>query len=149
MRNILEYLIKHSEKISFAESMTGGALAAKFIENKNASLALSESFVLYSNEAKIRYLNISPELIKQKGVVSSDVAHDMAKNLYQVTKADLCVATTGYAEGMNPNKCYIGIYYKGHIYIDKVEFLKDKTRKENIDTTVSYIFDLISKTLKI
>src|SRR5690606_40532721 len=90
-----------------------------------------------SNEAKIRYLNISPELIKQKGVVSSDVAHDMAKNLHLVTNADLCVATTGYAEGMNPNKCYIGIYYKGHIYIDKVEFLKDKTRKENIDTTVS------------
>ncbi|MBN3490861.1 nicotinamide-nucleotide amidohydrolase family protein [Acholeplasma equirhinis] len=149
MRAILEYLLKRKETISFAESMTGGALAASFIKNSNASLSLKESFVVYSNEAKQKYLNIDPKLIEMYDVVSSEVCEAMVRNLHLLTNRTLCIATTGYAERKNPNLCYFGMYYQGEVYIQKLVFEDQKSREENIDTTVSYIVEFIKKTLKI
>ena len=51
---LVNLLIEKCYTISFAESCTGGLCAATIIDVANASKVINESFVTYSNEAKIK-----------------------------------------------------------------------------------------------
>lgn len=92
--HILQQLNFH---ISFAESCTGGLLASKIISVPGASAVINESLVTYSNEAKIRYLGVDAKTIDKFGVVSEEVVSEMAKGLFQLSKAEVCLAISGIA----------------------------------------------------
>ena len=62
-----------------------------------ASDALVESWVTYSNEAKVRRLGVAAELIEEKGAVSSEVARAMAEGARSESGADVTLAVTGIA----------------------------------------------------
>ena len=55
------------------------------------------------------------ETIKSCGVVSKEVAVQMAEGLQRVTGSDICVSVTGYAgpDGDDVGLYYIGLCYKG------------------------------------
>lgn len=92
-----KYLKDNGMTISFAESVTGGMLATTLINVNGSSNVIKESFVTYSNEAKIKYLNVKEETIEKYNVVSKEVSLEMAKGLFDLTKSDVCVSTTGLA----------------------------------------------------
>ena len=83
--------------ISAAESVSGGLLAARITSVPGASDVFSEGFVTYSTEAKIKHLSVKPSIIERHGIVSVDVARAMVEGLFKATKAEVCVALTGYA----------------------------------------------------
>lgn len=91
--------------VSFAESLTGGRIAAALIENSGASAVIDESYVTYAPESKIRLLGVKKETIAQKGVVSRECAAEMAAGVRGVSGADWGVSATGLAgpEGGTPS----------------------------------------------
>ena len=94
---VYEELKRLNYHISFSESCTGGMLASMMINCSGASNVLDESFVTYSNESKIKLLKVKKETILDNDVVSKEVVMEMAKGLFDLTQANVCVATSGYA----------------------------------------------------
>ncbi len=84
-------------KLAVAESCTGGLVTAAIVAVPGASDALVESWVTYSNEAKVRRLGVPAELIEKRGAVSSEVARAMAEGARSESGADVTLAVTGIA----------------------------------------------------
>ena len=80
--------------ISTVESCTGGLLSSKLTDISGSSAYIKLNLVTYANEAKEKMLGVN---ITSDGVVSEDCAYQMAKGLYDLTGADICVSTTGIA----------------------------------------------------
>lgn len=113
---VVELLKNKHYKISFAESMTGGLLASTIINVKGASDVIEQSFIVYSNKAKQNTLKVPYSIIKEFGVVSEQTAEAMATNLHKITKSEVCVSVTGFAEpapGKVGCKVCVGYYIKG------------------------------------
>ena len=105
--------------ISFAESVTGGNLVGNFVKyNKGASNVLNQSFVTYSNEAKINILGVNEMTLRDKGAVSVETAYEMALGLLK-KGCDIAVATTGYAGEESNGESYIAIGDKNAIHVYK------------------------------
>ena len=84
-------------KLAIVESCTGGSLAKLVTDVPGASEWFDCGFITYSNESKIRSVNVPEELIAQHGAVSQKVALAMAKGGLDVTNADIVISTTGIA----------------------------------------------------
>ena len=93
----VELLIKAGYHISFAESCTAGLAAGKLVNVPDASKVLDVSFITYANEAKIKYLGVEEETIKAHGVVSEEVAREMALGVSREAGAEVGVGITGIA----------------------------------------------------
>ena len=132
-------------------SCTGGMLASKIINVPGSSSVINESFVTYANEAKEKRLGVSHDAIMKYGVVSEEVAKQMAEGVALVSGADIGVGITGIAgpDGGTDKKpvglVYIGLYYKGNTVVKKL------TRKGNRLTirqgTVMTALDMIRRTI--
>ena len=120
-----DILVSRNEYVATAESITGGLIASKIIDIPGASDILKESYVVYSDEAKHKILNVSHETIKTYDVVSKEVVSEMIDGLYDISKANLCLATSGYA---HTGVVYLGILYNGRKIIKKKEFKGDRNR---------------------
>lgn len=94
---LVNRLISLGWHISCAESCTGGLLAASIINAANASRVLDASFVTYAAEAKMRYAHVAKETIDAYGVVSEEVAKELASGAAKETKSEVGVGITGLA----------------------------------------------------
>ena len=65
-----QLLTKRQLTLCFAESCTGGSLSVEFTAVNGASRFFDCGFITYSNEAKIKLLNVPPLLINTYGAVS-------------------------------------------------------------------------------
>ncbi len=118
-------LIEDNISIATAESCTGGLIASKLISYPGISKVLKEGYVTYSNEAKMRTLNVKAETLEKFSEVSEEVVREMAEGACKATGADLGVATTGIAgpSGGTAEKpvglVYICVCYKGKFNVVK------------------------------
>ncbi len=94
---LVSELIKHNMTVSAAESCTGGLFSSGIVSVADASKVIGASFVTYSNEAKIGLVNVKADTIEKYGVVSENVALEMATGAKNATDADAGVGITGYA----------------------------------------------------
>ncbi|MEY4878295.1 MAG: hypothetical protein RIR72_710, partial [Actinomycetota bacterium] len=94
---VIDLLRERRESISCAESITGGALTAALVSISGASDVLLGSIVAYSKEMKINQLGLSAELITEKGLVSKEVALEMAKGAKQKLGSSWAISSTGSA----------------------------------------------------
>ena len=83
--------------ISFAESCTGGLLAASLVNVSGASEVFEASFVTYSNAQKCKVLGVKEESIEAYTEVSGIVAEQMAQGARAKAGAEYALSTTGYA----------------------------------------------------
>ena len=65
MVSLVKKLIKKKLKISFAESCTGGMLASSITSISGASKIFNIGLITYSNQAKIKFLKVNKNIIKQ------------------------------------------------------------------------------------
>lgn len=127
-RVVGDLLIKNNLKISTAESCTGGMIASRLVSISGISDAFLEGAVTYSNEAKVRTLNVKEETLKKYGAVSEETAREMAEGMAKRTGSDIAVVTTGIAgpgggtEEKPVGLVYIGLYYKGEVFVYKNVF---------------------------
>ena len=93
-------------RLAFAESCTGGLLAACFTAVPGSSDVIDRGFVTYTNEAKHEMLDVPEAMIAAHGAVSEPVARAMAEGALARSAADLAVSVTGIAGpgGATPHK---------------------------------------------
>ena len=94
---LVRLLAEQNQNVAIAESCTGGFLANEITNVPGASKVFVGGFVTYSNEEKIRALDVSPESIEKFGAVSEQVASEMAEGIRMRTGATYGMATTGIA----------------------------------------------------
>jgi nicotinamide-nucleotide amidase len=94
---IIHLLTQKGLTIACAESCTGGLLASRFIDQPGASVVFLEGVIAYSNDAKIRRLNVSPSTLQTYGAVSSQTAEEMAKGIVETSGSAIGLSTTGIA----------------------------------------------------
>ena len=141
MDSLIKKLNKKKLKISFAESCTGGLLANTITSISGASKVFNMGFITYSNQAKIKILKISKNIIVKYGAVSPECCKAMVVNLSKISKANINVSITGIAGPNGGTKkkpvglVYIGIKKGNKIIIIKNLF-KSKKRKSIQRSTV-------------
>lgn len=94
---VVDKLIEKGYHISFAESCTGGLCCGILVNVTNASKVLDMSFVTYANEAKIKLLGVKADTILTNGVVSEEVAYEMAEGVAKAAESEIGVGITGVA----------------------------------------------------
>ena len=141
MNSLIKKLNKKKLKISFAESCTGGLLANTITSISGASKVFNMGFITYSNQAKIKILKISKNIINKYGAVSPECCKAMVVNLSKISKANINVSITGIAGPNGGTKkkpvglVYIGIKKGSKIIIIKNLF-QSKKRKSIQKSTV-------------
>lgn len=116
----IKLLTEKKIKISAAESCTGGMFVKMITDIPGASEILNESYVTYSNDAKMRLLGVKKETLDTFGAVSEKTALEMAQGVKRVSGADIGVGITGIAgpDGGTEEKP-IGLVYFAVAYKDK------------------------------
>ena len=134
-KTLVELLLKNNMTISFAESCTGGMLASTLINVSGSSNVINESYVTYSEEAKMRILGVSKETLNKYTVYSSEVAEEMAEGLKKVTHANVCASVTGKAEDESGIcKCDYCIIVNDSKVLENVSFQGSRNQVRTIQT---------------
>ncbi|ACD51934.1 nicotinamide-nucleotide amidohydrolase family protein [Clostridium botulinum] len=133
-------LIDRGLTLSSAESCTGGLISSTLISYPGISEVFMEGAVTYSNEAKIRRLNVKKETLDKYGAVSEQVAIEMAEGIAKTSRTNIGIATTGIAGpgGGTAEKpvglVYIGICIKGKAYARRYIFNGNREDVRNLAT---------------
>jgi nicotinamide-nucleotide amidase len=90
-------LTERGETVSTAESCTGGLIARRLTELQGSSKFFMEGAVTYSNDAKVRTLNVRQETLDKFGAVSSETAEEMARGMRERATTDYAISVTGVA----------------------------------------------------
>ncbi len=106
VEHIAQALTRQKKTLCTAESCTGGLVAHTLTNLSGSSAFFTTGFIAYANEAKTRFLGVSPALIKKYGAVSAQVAKAMAQGARKATQSDFAVSLTGIAgpTGGTPEK---------------------------------------------
>jgi competence/damage-inducible protein CinA-like protein len=100
--------------VATAESCTGGLLAERITQVPGSSDYFSGSIVSYSNDAKIRLLEVPERLLDTFGAVSGEVAEAMARAVKDKFNTTIGVSITGIAgPGGGTDAVPVGTVYIG------------------------------------
>jgi nicotinamide-nucleotide amidase len=94
---ISKLLTERGETVATAESCTGGLIARRLTELAGSSKFFIEGAVTYSNDAKLRTLNVKQGTLDRFGAVSSETAEEMARGMRERADADYAISVTGIA----------------------------------------------------
>ena len=149
---IINKLKNKKFKISFAESCTGGLLSSSLVSVDGSSKVFSMGLVTYSNQAKIKILNVPNRIIRKNGAVSMQCCLSMVNNLSKISKSKICVSVTGIAGPSGGTKkkpiglVFIGIKKGEKVKINKYLF-KNRGRLYIQKSTVKKSLELIDSTI--
>lgn len=121
--NILKLTQEKHYSMTTAESCTGGLLAGTLVNCAGISTYFKEGIVTYSNEAKMKYLDVKEETLNQFGAVSYETAKEMAEGVRKLAGAHIGLSTTGIAgpDGGTIKKpvglVYIGIAFPDETFV--------------------------------
>ena len=146
-------LIEKNLTISAAESCTGGLFTKLITDVAGSSAVLDASVVTYANDAKIKFLGVSEDNIREFGVVSEAVASEMAAGATKLMGADVGVGITGIAgPGGGSREKPVGLVwtavcYKGKVYPAKLQLSGDRetVREKTCEAVFKNIIDIIEK----
>ena len=140
MKKLLELLSNKGYSLGSVESMTAGLFASTFIKTPGASTVFKGGLLTYAVEEKIKLLGIEENLINYFGVVSKEVAGEMATKGQKVLNVDVCVSVTGNAGptsepgGQPVGKTFVGVALKDKNYVFELDFRgnRNKIRKQAV-----------------
>lgn len=143
-QQIVELLLQKHYTITCAESCTGGLLCSRLVNVSGASEVLKSSVVTYAEEAKVRFLGVSPQTLEQFGVVSEQTAGEMAQGALRLAEADVALSVTGIAGpgGGSVEKpvglVYIGCSVRGNVVVEKHIFAGDRlqVREQSVNAAL-------------
>lgn len=149
---LVKELTKRHASITTAESCTGGFVSGRIVNVSGASGVFNQSFVTYSNEAKMNLLGVKKETLEQVGAVSEETARQMACGAAKAADAQVALSVTGIAgpDGGTPEKpvglVYIGCYCFGETTVEKHIF--NGGRREVREASVEAALTLAKKCLE-
>lgn len=105
-RNIWDEIVNKlnlgNSTIATMESCTGGGIANEITSISGASAVLKESYVTYSNEAKIKQ-GVPADVIEKHTVYSPETAIEMARAVKANANSDIGIGITGQLGRIDPN----------------------------------------------
>ena len=149
---IVKLLIKKKLTVSFAESCTGGLLASSITSISGSSKVFNMGLVTYSNNAKVKLLQVPKKTITKYGAVSYETCLSMVKNLSKISRSNISISITGVAGPNGGTKekpvglVYVGLK-KGSKTIIKKNLFKSKKRVSIQKATVNQALKMILNTL--
>ena len=148
-KKVLSSLEKRGLTLGSVESLTAGLFTSTICSVPGASKVFKGSFVTYATSMKTDFLNINKSFINKYGVVSKEVAREMAIIGRHGLEVDVCVSFTGNAgptkeKGKAPvgrvNMCVATS--KGYVNIEK-DFKLD--RNEMREECVNSMLDALEE----
>lgn len=151
-REVGERLSHHGLRLATAESCTGGWIAKIVTDMPGSSHWFERGFVVYSDDAKLEMLGVSPRTLKQFGAVSKSAAIEMARGAVMNRKAQISVSVTGIAgpDGGTPEKpvglVWLAWYrtggalatYEGHFHGDR-----DAVRRQAVAVALRGLLEFV------
>lgn len=119
--DIKKYFIEQGLTLGSIESFTGGLFASSVTKIPGASNFFKGSIITYATEEKERLLSISHEDVEKYGVVSKEIAEQMAVYGRDVLDVDVCISFTGNAGPSVMENKKVGEIYIGLATPEKVE----------------------------
>jgi nicotinamide-nucleotide amidase len=128
-----DVLLQRDLHLATAESCTGGWLGKAIVDRAGSSAYYLGGWVTYSNEMKVRCLEVACELLERHGAVSAETARAMARGAMQRSGAECALAITGIAgpDGGTAEKpvgtVYIAAALRDFVEVRRFEFTGDRT----------------------
>ena len=138
--------------LAVAESCTGGLLGDMITSLSGSSEFFLGGVIAYSNQVKSDLLNVSNELLKKNGAVSTEVALSMARGVGELLMSSVGVAITGIAgpDGGSEEKpvglVYIAVVTPGREMVER--FIFSGNRREIKALAAERAIDLVLRALK-
>ncbi len=151
---LVQMLLSEEYHIATAESCTGGMVVSMIVGVPDASKVLDMSFVTYSEEAKQQYAGVSAETLDTYGVVSEEVALEMATGVARRSGAQVGVATTGIAgptggtEELPVGTVCFGVCIQDRTYSCVHHFPnmeRDKVQQTASETLIAWVGELLAE----
>jgi nicotinamide-nucleotide amidase len=148
---VLYYLGLRQATLAVAESCTGGLIAQRITSVPGSSRSFVGGAVVYSNQLKISFANVAPDLIAQYGAVSEEVAKALASGIRQRTGATIGLGITGVAgpgggtESKPVGRVYIAVSDATKTEVLEYTFRGSRTRVREWSATQA--LDLIRRRL--
>ncbi len=129
---IIQKLNEKHQKITFAESCTGGLLAYTFTKESGVSQVYDGSLVTYSNALKENWLAVDSIILEDYGAVSANVVEQMSEGALNVSYADYAISISGIAGPSGGSKekpvgtVFISVRSKTHQIVERLYLNGDR-----------------------
>tara|TARA_B110000971_G_C20009526_1_gene500891 strand:+ start:1562 stop:2032 length:471 start_codon:yes stop_codon:yes gene_type:complete len=136
--------------LSVAESCTGGMFSQNITSVSGASKIFTFGIITYSDQSKIKFLNVPSDIIRKYGAVSKECCFSMIEGLKKISKAKINIAITGIAGPKGGSKkkpvglVYIGIN-KGKVFKIVKCLFKNQNREGVRKNSVRKSLELLEK----
>ena len=133
------------------ESFTGGKFASDITSVSGASHFFKGALVTYATEEKARILGIPYSEIDTYGVVSQEIAAQMASHAKSLLNVDYCVSFTGNAGPTAMEDKKVGEIYIGVAFYDKVQVFSyqlEGSREDIQKEAIKIAYDILEKKLQ-
>ena len=135
---VANFLMERKMTIAVAESCTGGLIADRLTNVSGSSAYFMMGVVTYSNESKVRLLNVDPETLKRYGAVSSETAKEMALGVRKLSGCDIGLSSTGIAGPLGGSDekpvglVHVGLSMDGFLESFEFRFLRDRIMNKQL-----------------
>ena len=140
--------------ISVAESCTGGGLGKAFTDLPGSSDYFEGGVISYSNNAKVKLLNVNKHTFDKYGAVSRQTAEEMAVSCREIFGTDYSISITGIAgpDGGSEEKpvgtIYVCIFNGENAEIKNLNLSstnRDSNREKTIEHSISMLYRILMK----
>lgn len=131
--------------LGLAESCTGGYIAHLLTQIMGSTHFFMGSVVCYQPEVKEHLLNVPEKLIEKHGIVSEEVALEMARGARQQLKSDVGFGVTGLLSGSDEDEVKVGTVCFAACNDERtasktMQFRSDRIRNKELAVTHSLLF---------
>ncbi|MGI8892086.1 MAG: CinA family protein, partial [Bacteroidia bacterium] len=144
-------LLRNKQTLSLAESCTGGFLSHLITQIPGCSAYFEGSVVVYSYEAKEKFLGVKMETLNKYGAVSAEAVKEMAQGALVRFGTDYSIAISGIAGPAGGTKekpvgtVYIAVADKNSCEAQKFSFgeRRDRNIAKSANTALSILLKKI------
>lgn len=148
LEEIVGNLLNQKKKtVGTAESCTGGYIAHLLTKKSGASSYYEGSVISYSYDVKENVLNVSNNILQEKGAVSEETVSQMANHARKILNTDYAIAVSGI---MGPNggtsdkpvgTVWLAVCSKNELRTNKIQLRFDRER--NIQLTANAALNML------
>ena len=137
--------------VSCAESCTGGGVAYAFTSVAGSSDWFNQSWVTYSNDAKMRELGVAATTLNTVGAVSQQTVEEMALGVRRKSAAEAVVTVSGIAgPGGGSDDKPVGTVWFGFLCGDNAQQIKSvfsgdriAVREQAIEFAITHLYKMV------
>ena len=129
---LVRLLLEKGWKVTTAESLTGGRIAAAITSVPGSSGVFPGGVVSYCDRVKHQLLGVPEEMLLESGAVSEPVAAAMARGAARLMGTELALSATGLAgpdgdgSGNPVGTVYLGLCVNGETKVERHVFAGDR-----------------------